>query len=305
MPMVEWYVLLPPVVAVVVVVGIVWFFRLYFMAFDMMDWLHWISFGVGIGQVVFILYYYIPLMQWHVSGEHTTGTEHKDKFISDLLFSDSVYRSVMTFFVALQLGVCAVFVTRLRIKLLEGSVMFGVEMLLFVCAWVGWTVLCAKYTNQDGMEGMSVVHASGVGVFVVCSLAYVIMLSYNVSTLFSRDQYTYCVVSESVLFVMALVVSMCLGLHFIICALLQRSDAWVTEHLALIFFVLCHILLFFIDSSHTKAALISSNQATAEQAPLVETGRALDSSGYRVDGAFFINKNDTSAGVFHGVRIQL
>ncbi len=88
MPMVEWYFLLPPAVAVVVVVGIVWFFRLYFMAFDMMDWLHWISFGVGIGQVVFILYYYIPLMQWHVSGEHTTGTEHKDKFISDLLCDD-------------------------------------------------------------------------------------------------------------------------------------------------------------------------------------------------------------------------
>jgi hypothetical protein len=285
------YLTIPALCAVVMaLIMLAWLFRIRLMAMNMINWLHWASFFSGLGQIVFILWYYVPLMQLYMSD---SGLDtRRDKFISDFLFSDSVYRSVMTFFVALQLGMCVLFVARLRSKLLEGAFMFCVEISLFVFAWVGWTVLCAQYTSPDSGEGMSKVHAAGVGVFISCSLAYVTMLSWNVFVLFSRQQFNVYVIGEFVLFGLVLVTSVGLGIHFIVHSLQMDPDAWVTEHLALVFFVSCHMLLFIIDSSHSR---LQCNELAAGPARQEKKCTTTTSS-------FVIPVGD--ANVFDGVRIQ-
>ena len=284
----DWYLSIPVYcVVILVLIILAWRFRLRLMAMNMINWLHWASFFSGLGQIIFILWYYVPLMQLYMSSE---GLDvHRDKFISDLLFSDSVYRSVMTFFVALQLGMCVLFVARLRSKLLEGAFMFCVEISLFVFAWVGWPVLCAQYTSPDSGEGMSKVHATGVGIFISCSLAYVVMLSWSVFVLFSYQQFTVYIVGEFIMFAAVLVTSVGLGIHFIVQALKKDPNAWVTEHLALVFFVSCHMLLFFIDSTHSRMSTMETGDRTFSSVPDSEKAGGFTSS---------------SVGVFDGVRIQ-
>jgi len=279
----ELYIMIFVLVGVLVMIGVVWWKRAWLEALDMLDWLHWVSVLIGSAQLGFILWYYIPLMNWRAGGGYfsANGTdigEPENKFISDFLFKDSIYRAVMTCFVALQLGVCALFVTRLRSRREDGPFMFCIEITFFVCAWVGWTTLCAQYTNPDG-GGMSRVHAAGVGVFIACSLAYVFMMSWNVYALF--EKLSYLAEVEFAMLAVLLIGSIVLGCHFIYNALNGAPDAWVTEHIAFVLFVACHMLLFFIDSSHLRHQTIDS--------PLV------DIEG--VSGGFVT--------VFDGVRIQL
>ena len=234
-PLTEWYYSIGVVFCIGFVVYLLWLFRTTFINFDMMDWLHWVSIVICIAQMSFILWYYVPLKRG-MGG---------DTFISDFLFSDSVYRSVMTFFVALQLGVCALFVTRLRRELDEGPFVFCVEITLFVCAWVGWTTLCSKYSNPDGDP--SFVHFAGVGIFVSCSLLYVFMMVWHVFCL--MDKREIMTVVEFCVLLLLLASSTVLGLHFISNALNKDPDAWITEHLAFVLFVACHMLLFVVDSN--------------------------------------------------------
>jgi hypothetical protein len=240
MDLVLLYILSVCLAVLAVLIGLVWWQRVWLVSLDMLDWLHWASFVVGAGQLGFILYYYIPLMQWRADGGGGDG--HRDTFISDFLFSDAVYRSVMTGFVALQLCICVLFVTRLRSRHDDGPILFCVEVSLFVCAWVGWTTLCAQYTTG---HSMSKVHAVGVGLFIASSLLYVLMMSYNVFLLFAKFNYIAAV--EFILLALFLFTSIVLGCHFIYKALEGEPSAWVTEHLAFVFFVACHMLLFFID----------------------------------------------------------
>lgn len=284
----DGYILIPILcLAVLSLIILAWCFRLRLMAMNMINWLHWASFFSGSGQIVFILWYYVPLMQLYMSSDGIDT--HRDKFVSDFLFSDSVYRSVMTFFVALQLGMCVLFVARLRSKLFEGAFMFCVEISLFVFAWVGWTILCAQYTSPDSAEGMSKVHATGVGIFISCSLAYIIMLSWNVFVLFSHQQFTVYIIGEFILFAAVLVTSVGLGIHFIVQALKKDPDAWVTEHMALVFFVSCHMLLFFIDSTHSRMSKVGTDDGVFSSVLVPVSGQASSTS---------------SVGVFDGVRIQ-
>ena len=252
MEMFDLYIIISVLFIVTVVIGLIWWKRSWLEALDMLDWLHLVSVTTGTAQMIFILWYYVPLMQWRSDGSPIAadGTDgHRDKFISDFLFIDSVYRAVMTFFVALQLGVCALFVTRLRSRQEDGPFMFCVEITLFVCAWLGWTTLCAQYTNPAD-NGMSKVHAAGVGIFIACSLAYLVMMSWNVFMLFT--EFGLLAMAEFALLAVLLLTSVVLGVHFIYCALKKDPDAWVTEHLAFVFFVACHVLLFCIDSSHHR-----------------------------------------------------
>ena len=215
----------------------------------MLTWLHWAAILIGSAQMAFILWYYAPLMAEKYLGNH------QDNFISDFLFRDSIYRSVMTCFVALQLGVCAMFVTRLHdlrgkrhwaMCCFHGPLLFFTEILLIVFAWVGWTVLCSEYTSPDS-NGMSKVHATGVGVFISCSVAYVVFMLWHVYALFER--FSRLALAEFGLLILLLLVSIVLGFHFIVNSIYGNSDAWVTEHLAFVFFVACHVLLYLIDSS--------------------------------------------------------
>jgi hypothetical protein len=83
-------------------------------------------------------------------------------------------------------------------------------------------------------------------------LLYVLMMAYTVLLLFTR--LTSFELAEFLLLALLLFISIGLGGHFIHAALHGDPDAWVTEHLAFVFFVACHMLLFFIDSGHRRAA---------------------------------------------------
>ena len=258
----ELIILLSVIAGVAVVIGVVWWKQAWLETLDMFDWLHWFAVSIGLAQLAFILWYYIPLMRWKSGGGYFLFYgqdlgEPRDKFISDFLFTDSTYRAVMTCFVALQLGVCAVFVTWLRTTRkiswgmcgISGPFMFWTEITLIVLAWVGWTILCAQYTDPSSHD-MSKVHAIGVGVFISCSLAYVGLMSWNVYVLFKR--LNYLETAEFALLALLLGSSIALGIHFIYYALEKAPDAWVTEHLAFVLFVVCHMLLFYIDSNNIR-----------------------------------------------------
>jgi hypothetical protein len=277
----ELIILLSIIAGVAVVIGLVWWKQAWLQALDMFDWLHWFAVLIGLAQCAFILWYYIPLMRWRSGGGYFLFYgqdlgEPRDEFISDFLFTDSAYRAVMTCFVALQLGVCALFVTRLRttrgdhhwaVCCISGPFMFWTEITLIVLAWVGWTILCAQYTDPNS-HGMSKVHATGVGVFISCSLAYVGMMSWNVYVLFRR--LSYLETAEFALLALLLGGSIALGIHFIYHALKAAPDAWVTEHLAFVLFVACHMLLFYIDSNNIRHV-----------PPVVELSSVFD--GVRID----------------------
>jgi hypothetical protein len=273
----QLYILLLCFLGVVVVIGIIWWRRAWLVALNMLDWLHWVSFGIGTGQMILILTYYIPLMQWHIGGGRDS---HRNTFISDFLFADMVFRAVMTCFVALQLGVCAVFVSRLRARHEDGPFMSCVEMVLFVCAWIGWTTLCAQYSNPSG-EGMSIVHAAGVAVFIACSLVYVLMMSCNIFLLFS--ELSSFALAEFLLLAFCLFASIGCGVHFICRALQGDPDAWITEHLAFLFFVACHMLLFLIDYGHHRDSIASSSSSAEHLVTIIPP---------------------VGCGYFDGVRIQ-
>ena len=212
-----------------------------------MDWLHWTSVVLGLAQISVILWYYARPLQDLVDGG--IDTKKENVFISDFLFADSVYRSLMTFFVAAQLGVCVIYVTRLRDADKEDRCWFFIEVVLFFGAWIGWTILCAEYQTPDGKS--SDVHFTGVGIFVTCSALYVILiirLIRSVSSEWTKTESNeyYCVL---ILFVVSIV----LGIHFIVRALNQENDAWITEHVAFVTFVMTHMGLFILDSKRWAA----------------------------------------------------
>jgi len=262
------YILIPIILVTCgVLICAAWWFRSTLVTMDLMNWLHGVSIVIGLAQMIFILCYYVPLMQWRY-GVGYSVEDDRDKFISDFLFTDSVYRAVMTGFVALQLGVCALFVTRLRSNHEDGPVMYFIEVVLFLCAWIGWTTLCSEYVNPSG-GGMSVVHEVGVGIYIACSLVYVCMMTLNVRLLFNRM--SHLASAEFALLVVLLLTSICLGCHFIYNALRGDPDAWVTEHLAFVFFVACHMVLFFLDSNYHRTETLVT-RSSANGAPAVFDG---------------------------------
>lgn len=243
-------------VALILLGAALWAYRRRLRGVDMLSWIHWLSYTVGAAQIAFILYYYVPIADRYLQ---TANEGRRDgTFISDLLFSDAVYRSVMTGFIAVQLGMCILFVARLRSRTEAGPSVFCVELFLFAGAWVGWTVLCAEYTDPSNPTGMSKVHTAGVGVFVACSLGYIVVLTCNVFSVLTAAERASCApLSGMVLQVIFLCVSLGLGMHFVALALMGDPSAWVTEHLSLVFFVACHVLLFLVDSAHDRGGASS------------------------------------------------
>jgi hypothetical protein len=264
-----------------------------------MDWLHWTSVVLGLAQISLILWYYARPLQDLVDGG--LDTKNEDVFISDFLFADAVYRSLMTFFVAAQLGVCAIYVTRLRDADKEGRCWFFIEIVLFFGAWIGWTILCAEYQTPDGKS--SDVHFTGVGIFVTCSALYVILIIRLIRSVSSEWTETesneyYCVL---ILFVVSIV----LGTHFIVRALNEENDAWITEHVAFVTFVLTHMGLFILDSKRwavQKNRILGSMSSPVTDEPI---GDAVPVS----DLVKVVNvsrvQSVTQSSFFSGIRIQL
>jgi hypothetical protein len=265
-----------------------------------MDWLHSLSVLICVAQLVFIaMYFSIPL------GKYLGGdSDYKGgRYISDFLFSDSVYRAVMTFFVALQLGVCVLYVTRLRDAKKESRNWFFVELVLFLGAWSGWSTLCAEYRNPDGSS--SRVHFIGVGIFIGCSALYVaVMLSL---VWYVKGKWTCAAQAEYPLAVVFFIVSLGFGIDFIDGAIKGRDLAWLTEHPSFIFFVLSHMMLFVADSNRREHEVAAKSALVAENPN--EPGSATTAAGgcncaTTPESAGTAATNFCESHMLHGVRID-
>ena len=239
-----------------------------------MDWIHWVSVLICVAQFGYILAYYIPPAQKYTDiGEDFEG----DKYISDFLFSSMVYRATMTFFVALQLGVCALYVVRLRDRREKWTCgfcprvpmqrfFFFSELVLFAVAWAGWSTLCAEYS---GVGGDSKVHFIGVGFFIGCSALYVLLMLFHVWSV--RKLWSRFAWFEFFAAVLFFVVSLALAIDFVARVYHDKKRAWLTEHPAFLFFVLSHMMLFIVDSNSQKVTdrVVDSSSGDGLQTPLI------------------------------------
>lgn len=260
-----------------------------------MDWLHYTSIIICIAQMIYILLYYCPLAYYHMNDEEFEG----NKFVSDFLFSDNIYRSVMTFFVAIQLGVCVLYVCRLRDAKKEDSRFFFAEIFLFAGSWVGWSMLCAQYSSPGGGSGE--IHFAGVGIFIFCSAFYVGVMLYHVNSI--KGEWSTVARVEFYMSLVFFLVSVALGVDFIVGALARKKLAWVTEHISFIFFIASHMTLFILDSNRSSRAETNDGEAVAnvvkdEHAILVPVGAR--------NGASFTEPlRPLETALFHGIRLEI
>jgi hypothetical protein len=237
------------------------------------DWLHIGSVVIFLAQMGYILSRYAPLMKDR--DKYKTSADG-DAFISDFLFHDNSYRSFMTFFVGFQLFSCVLLAFRLQAMDYTGEytwcsrakekhpVCFSnrmwngctcccgcvvhhilyAEMALFVCAWVGWAVLCSDYSGSDNV--VNSIHGGGVVAFIVGSFLYFLIMMVEVfSRRTSRSPYVagalLCIVCVSFISAGGLCI------QFAVESTRREHMAWVPEHIAYIMFCVSHILLFVAD----------------------------------------------------------
>ena len=258
-----------------------------------MDWLHYTSIIICIAQIIYILLYYYPLANEHLTDEDYKG----NAFISDFLFNDNIYRSAMTFFVAIQLGVCALYVYRLRESRELSKRVFFLELISFAGAWTGWSILCAQYSNPGG--GSRAVHFAGVVVFITCSVIYVSALLHHT---YNREcKWTTLARVEFGMTSVFFIISSGLGIDFIIGAVYGHNLAWVTEHISFVFFIASHLMLFIFDSNHQ--ATISGKVATAETVPDTR-GIIQEEENRHMPSARFTEQIPSTTSLFEGVKIH-
>ena len=224
-----------------------------------MDWLHYTSIIICIAQITYILLYYCPLANDHINDKGYAG----NTFVSDFLFNDNIYRAVMTFFVAFQLGVCVLYISRLRDARKESNRLFFAELILIAGVWIGWSMLCAQYGSPGG--GSKEIHFAGVGIFIACSACYVVTMLYHVYRIGGRWYTTTWI--EFSLTIMFFIVSIGLGVDFIIGATAGGKLAWVTEHLSFVFFIASHMMLFIFDANRLASSEMEVEVAATVNRP--------------------------------------
>jgi hypothetical protein len=191
---------------------------------------HCLAISIGLVQLFIVLVYYIPLFFVDYTGQ--------SNFVSDLLFSDSTYRSLMTFFVALQLAVCALFVV-------QWHSFVGAQLFFLFVAWIGWVVLTTYYREVDGVIGN--VHYAGVGIFIFGSVVYYSLMLWSMAYRFQRITCFVC--SEMLGLVLVFAAAIVSGVYFIVGVMYYNDSlSWVYEHAALVLFISGHVFLFTVDA---------------------------------------------------------
>jgi hypothetical protein len=172
------------------------------------------------------------------------------------------------------------------------------EMALFVCAWVGWAVLCSDYSGSDNV--VNSIHGGGVVAFIVGSFLYFLIMMVEVfSRRTSRSPYVagalLCIVCVSFISAGGLCI------QFAVESTRKEHMAWVPEHIAYIMFCVSHILLFVADGVIGDGGGVKGGDGSKplpdEQESLLRPGQ----TGFSSDGGNALNGHNP---VTH-VRIRL
>ena len=223
------------------------------------------AFWICFIEFVVLIVYYCPLiaqvpLAWLISDPGVVDVHFfDDNYVSDLLFTNNVYKTLMTSLVGLQLCSCAFFVVQLNQASLSYFPLMVSELFCLILAWIGWVVLSTIYQDADGkiIPG----HIIGAGMFIFgCGVYFGLMVG-NVTTI-RTGQWTrmdYAVfIGVIVLFTSSLVNgSLFIASYFgdrIVCG-------WMYEHAAFILFTGANILLFLIDG------MLESNKHELKQSP--------------------------------------
>ena len=208
---------------------------------------------ISVVELAVLMRYYVPLLcnvPWF-DLEHVDSKQYDNSFVSDLLFNNVVYRTVVSTLVAFQLCICAFFVIQLnrnRTKELRAWCclpVMAVELLLLSLAWLGWVIVTAVYLDSEGH--MTVGHITGAGLFITACGLYFLLMMANVFILYPNEWS----MREWLLFGLAMlcfVSSVVVGCIFAASFFSKAIRfGWAFEHAAFILFIAAHIWLFIVD----------------------------------------------------------
>jgi hypothetical protein len=211
-------------------------------------WVRTLAIWISIAELVILILYYWPLV-WSVPWfdlEHVNAGDYNDNYVSDLLFNDVAYRTLVSVLVALQLCICAVFAIQLNRQRLWSCIpVMALELFTLCVAWVGWVCVTSMYMDSDGHMTMG--HVLGAGLFIAACALYFVLMMVNVFVFYpnrwSRREWAVFSLA-AVCFVLASVV----GCIFIASFFTRRVQfGWMFEHAAFILFIAAQLWLFIVD----------------------------------------------------------
>ena len=215
--------------------------------------LRWIGLVVDAAAVCVLLGYFLPLTfgipfwQWVTDRSSVDASLWDSNFVSDLLFDNAIYRSLLSAILGIHLLVCGLFAVRLNGSLLVSvdavCVLLVFELVFLMCSWLGWNVLTVSYENSEG--DLTVGHYAGTGVFVSGNVGYFVLMLFNVINYSGRPRWTQLQRFVLGLAVTLFVVSCSCGSYFVWGVLSDQHDfGWIFEHCAFIFFFGANFLVF-------------------------------------------------------------
>ena len=211
-------------------------------------WVRTLAVWTSVVELAVLIAYYCPLV-WRVPWFDSKGadpTPYRHSYVSDLLHSDTAYRTVVTALVALQLGLCAVFAVQLNRRRVWCCIpAMALELFTLFVAWLGWVLVTSVYLDANGR--MTTGHVVGAGVFIGACAVYFVLLMVNVLVFYTsqwsvREWWVFFLAAFC--FLLAAVV----GVVFVVSFFTRQIQfGWMFEHAAFILFVAAQLWLFIVD----------------------------------------------------------
>jgi hypothetical protein len=211
-------------------------------------WVRTLAICISLAELVILIMYYWPLV-WSVPWfdlAHVDVAQYNKNYVSDLLFDDIAYRTLVSVLVALQLCVCGVFAIQLNRRYVWRCVpVMALELFMLCVAWVGWVMVTSIYLDSDGRMTMG--HVLGAGLFIAACGLYFVLIMVNVLVFYEnhwsrREWVVFCLAAFC--FVLAVVT----GCFFVASFFARQIQfGWMFEHAAFILFVAAQLWLFIVD----------------------------------------------------------
>lgn len=208
---------------------------------------------VDLAAVCVLLAYFVPMLagvpfwQWVEDHSSVNATQWDDNFVSDVLFNNPVYHTVLGSILGMHLVACALFVVRINGELVvlgaqSVCVVLVFELVFMVVSWVGWNVLTSSYMNFDG--SLTTGHYVGTALFVVGNVTYFLLMLVNLIQYSGPVRWTDAQRAVLAMSILSFAISCGCGLYFVQSVLGDKHDfGWIFEHSAFIFFYSANLFL--------------------------------------------------------------
>jgi hypothetical protein len=221
------------------------------------SYVRYFGIAVSIAEFAVLLAYYYPLLKQvpSLNLSESEALRYDDNFVSDLLYSDSRYRVLLTALVGLHLVVCCFFVVELNwFHIRRGAScclpVLVAELACLISAWIGWVILSSIYTDSSGK--ITEAHILGAGLFIGACCVYFLLVICNVASK-EREKWTRTETALFALVLLCFLLSVFSG--FLFMANFWKIQitgkrvmcGWIYEHASFILFMLAHVWLFLVD----------------------------------------------------------